>query len=178
VVLDWPLVAAVLHTGGAAALMTVLAWAAVRQPRAGRPWPPRRRPPRSGEPPGGMTAPHGRDPCRPRCAATRWRQYYVLTKPRVVQLIVFCAVIGMLLAEPGLPDCGGAGRWRPCRHLAGGSGGRGLQLPGRAAHRRPHGAPPGGPRPRASSRDTQTLVFSAVLCAAWAALCCTGGSTR
>ncbi len=27
VVLDWPLVAAVLHTGGAAALMTVLAWA-------------------------------------------------------------------------------------------------------------------------------------------------------
>jgi protoheme IX farnesyltransferase len=36
--------------------------------------------------------------------ASRWRQYYVLTKPRVVQLIVFCAVIGMLLAEPGLPD--------------------------------------------------------------------------
>ena len=36
-------------------------------------------------------------------AATRWRQYLALTKPRVVQLIVFCAVIGMLLAEPGLP---------------------------------------------------------------------------
>ena len=36
-------------------------------------------------------------------AATRWRQYMALTKPRVVQLIVFCAVIGMLLAEPGLP---------------------------------------------------------------------------
>jgi protoheme IX farnesyltransferase len=35
---------------------------------------------------------------------SRWRQYYVLTKPRVVQLIVFCAVIGMLLAEPGWPD--------------------------------------------------------------------------
>jgi heme o synthase len=32
------------------------------------------------------------------------RQYYALTKPRVVQLIVFCAVIGMLLAVPGLPD--------------------------------------------------------------------------
>jgi protoheme IX farnesyltransferase len=32
------------------------------------------------------------------------RQFYALTKPRVVQLIVFCAVIGMLLAEPGLPD--------------------------------------------------------------------------
>jgi protoheme IX farnesyltransferase len=32
------------------------------------------------------------------------RQYYALTKPRVVQLIVFCALIGMLLATPGLPD--------------------------------------------------------------------------
>jgi len=36
--------------------------------------------------------------------ASRIRQFYVLTKPRVVQLIVFCAVIGMLLASPGLPD--------------------------------------------------------------------------
>ncbi len=36
--------------------------------------------------------------------ASRMRQYYALTKPRVVQLIVFCAVIGMLLAVPGLPD--------------------------------------------------------------------------
>ncbi len=35
---------------------------------------------------------------------TRLAQYYALTKPRVVQLIVFCAVIGMLLAEPGMPD--------------------------------------------------------------------------
>lgn len=35
---------------------------------------------------------------------SRLAQYYVLTKPRVVQLIVFCAVIGMLLAQPGLPD--------------------------------------------------------------------------
>ena len=34
----------------------------------------------------------------------RLRQYYALTKPRVVQLIVFCAVIGMLLAVPGWPD--------------------------------------------------------------------------
>ena len=36
--------------------------------------------------------------------ASRLRQYYALTKPRVVQLIVFCALIGMLLATPGLPD--------------------------------------------------------------------------
>ncbi|MEO7335998.1 MAG: heme o synthase, partial [Caldimonas sp.] len=34
----------------------------------------------------------------------RARQFYALTKPRVVQLIVFCAVIGMLMASPGLPD--------------------------------------------------------------------------
>jgi protoheme IX farnesyltransferase len=39
-------------------------------------------------------------------AATRWRQYWALTKPRVVQLIVFCALIGMLLAEPGWPRLG------------------------------------------------------------------------
>ncbi|HWK71584.1 heme o synthase [Pollutimonas sp. M17] len=34
------------------------------------------------------------------------RQYLVLTKPRVTQLAVFCAVIGMFLASPGLPDLG------------------------------------------------------------------------
>jgi protoheme IX farnesyltransferase len=34
---------------------------------------------------------------------TRIRQFHALTKPRVVQLIVFCAVIGMLLAVPGVP---------------------------------------------------------------------------
>ena len=35
---------------------------------------------------------------------SRLRQFRALTKPRVVQLIVFCAVIGMLMAAPGLPD--------------------------------------------------------------------------
>ena len=39
-------------------------------------------------------------PARP----ARWRQFLALTKPRVVQLIVFCALIGMLLAVPGLPS--------------------------------------------------------------------------
>jgi len=34
-------------------------------------------------------------------------QYYVLTKPRVTQLAVFCALIGMFLATPGLPP------WQP-----------------------------------------------------------------
>lgn len=32
------------------------------------------------------------------------RQFYALTKPRVVQLIVFCALIGMVLAVPGVPS--------------------------------------------------------------------------
>ena len=41
-------------------------------------------------------------------SASRWRQFYALTKPRVVQLIVFCAVIGMALAVPGLPR---GGQW-------------------------------------------------------------------
>ena len=34
---------------------------------------------------------------------TGWRDYYELTKPRVVILIVFTAVVGMLLAVPGWP---------------------------------------------------------------------------
>ena len=32
------------------------------------------------------------------------RQFHVLTKPRVIQLIVFCALIGMVLAVPGAPS--------------------------------------------------------------------------
>jgi protoheme IX farnesyltransferase len=40
-------------------------------------------------------------------ASHRLQQYYQLTKPRVVSLIVFCAVIGMFLAVPsGLPPAG------------------------------------------------------------------------
>ncbi len=35
-----------------------------------------------------------------------WAQYWRLTKPRVVSLIVFTAVIGMLLATPALPPPG------------------------------------------------------------------------
>jgi protoheme IX farnesyltransferase len=35
---------------------------------------------------------------------SRWRQFNVLTKPRVIQLIVFCALIGMVLAVPGWPS--------------------------------------------------------------------------
>lgn len=37
---------------------------------------------------------------------TSWRDYYELTKPRVVMLIVFTAIVGMFLSVPGLPDLG------------------------------------------------------------------------
>lgn len=36
--------------------------------------------------------------------SSRFAQYLSLTKPRVTQLAVFCAVIGMFLATPELPD--------------------------------------------------------------------------
>ncbi len=38
-------------------------------------------------------------PRRPLLAV--WRDYYTLTKPRVVQLLVFTAIVGMFLATPG-----------------------------------------------------------------------------
>ena len=39
----------------------------------------------------------------PFTAPSKFAQFYALTKPRVVQLIVFCALIGMVLAVPGVP---------------------------------------------------------------------------
>ena len=35
-------------------------------------------------------------------AGAHWRDYYVLTKPGVVQLLVFTAIVGMFLATPGM----------------------------------------------------------------------------
>ena len=37
---------------------------------------------------------------------TTWRHYYELTKPKVVLLIVFTAIVGTLLATPGMPPLG------------------------------------------------------------------------
>ena len=36
-------------------------------------------------------------------ALSIWQQYHALMKPRVIQLIVFCALIGMVLAVPAVP---------------------------------------------------------------------------
>lgn len=38
----------------------------------------------------------------PRAVGAIWRDYYTLTKPGVVQLLVFTAVVGMFLATPGM----------------------------------------------------------------------------
>jgi len=40
----------------------------------------------------------------PQGLSSTWSQFHALTKPRVIQLIVFCALIGMVLAVPGLPN--------------------------------------------------------------------------
>ncbi len=50
--------------------------------------------------PAPAASPHRSAPALP----PRLAQFYALTKPRVVQLIVFCAFIGMVLAVPGLPS--------------------------------------------------------------------------
>jgi protoheme IX farnesyltransferase len=39
-------------------------------------------------------------------APAAWRRYYELTKPRVVTLITFTAIVGVLLASPGWPPLG------------------------------------------------------------------------
>ena len=94
---------------------------------------------------------------------SRVRQFYILTKPRVVQLIVFCALIGMLLAEPGMPDWGRvlwatAGIWL----VAGAAAAfnclveQGIDARmARTAWR---------PTAKGELTNTQTLIFSSVLC--------------
>ena len=49
-----------------------------------------------------MPAVDSPDSAAPRAAA-RWRDYLELTKPRVVALLVLTAIVGTLLATPGLP---------------------------------------------------------------------------
>ena len=100
---------------------------------------------------------------------SRLRQFHALTKPRVVQLIVFCAVIGMLLAEPGVPD------WRLAVPAA-----VGIWLVAAAAaafnclveqHIDAKMARTAWrPTAKGELTNTQTLVFSALLCAAGSAL--------
>src|SRR5690606_4023444 len=46
-----------------------------------------------------LTSEYGKAESTP---AATWRDYYALTKPGVVQLLVFTAVVGMFLATPGM----------------------------------------------------------------------------
>jgi heme o synthase len=102
-------------------------------------------------------------------STSRLRQYYVLTKPRVVQLIVFCAVIGMLLAVPGVPPWGtvlaaAAGIWLVAAAAAAFNCLVEQHIDARMART--------AWRPTARGELTRghTLLFSVVLCVAGSAL--------
>jgi len=95
---------------------------------------------------------------------SRLRQYYSLTKPRVVQLIVFCAVIGMLLAEPGWPDLeralfATAGIWLVAAAAAAFNCLVEEKIDARMARTAWR------PTAKGELTHTQTLLFSGVLCA-------------
>ncbi len=100
---------------------------------------------------------------------SRVAQFYALTKPRVVQLIVFCALIGMLLAQPGLPNLALAGAATVGIWLVAGAAAAFNCLVEQQIDRR---------MARTAWRATasgelstrQALVFSAVLCAAGSAV--------
>ena len=100
---------------------------------------------------------------------SRIRQFHALTKPRVVQLIVFCAVIGMLMATPGLPDltlalAATAGIWL----VAAAAAAFNCLVERRIDSRMARTA--WRPTARGQLTNTQTLSFSALLCAAGSAL--------
>jgi heme o synthase len=100
---------------------------------------------------------------------SRVRQFYVLTKPRVVQLIVFCAVIGMLLAEPGWPDwrrvlVAAAGIWLVAAAAAAFNCIVEQRIDARMARTAWR------PTAKGELTNTQTLLFSAVLCTLGCAL--------
>ena len=103
---------------------------------------------------------------------TIFQQFYALTKPRVVQLIVFCALIGMVLAVPGLPSLAEVkislfaclGIWL----VAGAAAAfnciveKGIDAKMKRTAWRPTA--------KGELSDTQTLIFSGVLCALGSAI--------
>lgn len=100
---------------------------------------------------------------------SRWSQYYALTKPRVVQLIVFCAVIGMLLASPGWPDwrillAGTLGIWL----VASAAAAFNCLIEQQIDRRMKRTA--WRPTAQGELANRHTLTFSAVLCAAGCAI--------
>jgi protoheme IX farnesyltransferase len=100
------------------------------------------------------------------------RQFHALTKPRVIQLIVFCALIGMVLAVPGAPTRAQTGLAAlACLgiYLVAAAAAafnciveKGIDAKMKRTAWRPTA--------RGELSDTQTLIFSAVLCAAGSAI--------
>ncbi len=105
-------------------------------------------------------------------ASSRWAQYHALTKPKVVQLIVFCAFIGMVLAVPGVPG------WQDWGRMLAACAGIWLVAAAAAAFnclversidaRMKRTA--WRPTARGELSHSQALLFSALLCAAGAAI--------
>ena len=92
----------------------------------------------------------------------RLRQFYQLTKPRVVALIVFCAIIGMFLAAPGMVPprlllAATTGIW----FVAGAAAAINCLLEQRIDARMARTR--GRPLPRGELSSGQTLIFSMVL---------------
>ena len=93
------------------------------------------------------------------------RQFHALTKPRVIQLIVFCALIGMVLAVPGTPTWSQAALAAVACvgiYLVAGAAAafnciveKGIDAKMRRTSWRPTA--------RGELSDTQTLIFSALL---------------
>jgi protoheme IX farnesyltransferase len=92
------------------------------------------------------------------------RKFYELTKPRVVSLIVFCAVIGMFLAVP-------AGQWVPVQVLVAATAGIALVAGAAAAVNclieqkvdAVMARTRSRPLPRGELNSSQTLIFAGVI---------------
>jgi protoheme IX farnesyltransferase len=101
-----------------------------------------------------------------------WRQFYALMKPRVIQLIVFCALIGMVLAVPGWPTWGQLGlmAWA-CAGIwlvAGAAAAFNCVVEQHIDARMKRTA--WRPTAKGELTNTQTLTFSAGLCALGSAM--------
>jgi len=96
-----------------------------------------------------------------------FRQFYALTKPRVIQLIVFCALIGMVMAVPGLPTWPQAGvAAAACLGIwlvAGGAAAFNCIIEKNIDAKMKRTA--WRPTARGQLDDRQTLVFASMLCA-------------
>ena len=103
---------------------------------------------------------------------SRLRQFNALTKPRVIQLIVFCALIGMVLAVPGVPTAMEVGRGLiACLGIwlvAGAAAAFNCLVEKSIDARMKRTA--WRPTARNELQDWQTLLFSAVLCLAGSVL--------